>query len=77
MISRLLRSVQLLRAVGVCKLVSMIAAGALSLGGPVCSRALAGDVLAASDSSPLLITLGTYGVYAPRFEGSKRHDLSP
>ena len=27
--------------------------------------------------SPLLITLGSYGVYGPRFEGSKRHDIGP
>lgn len=33
--------------------------------------------VATTDDGPLLITLGSYGVYAPRFEGSKRHDIGP
>jgi MipA family protein len=47
------------------------------LAGLVCTHALADDAVVTSDSAPLLITLGSYGVYAPRFEGSKRHDVSP
>lgn len=30
-----------------------------------------------ADEGPLLITLGAYGVYGPRFEGSRRHEISP
>ena len=30
-----------------------------------------------ADANPLYITLGSYAVWAPRFEGSKRHDISP
>lgn len=32
---------------------------------------------AAGDDGPLLITLGAYGVFGPKFEGSKGHDISP
>src|SRR5262249_10165593 len=48
---------------------------ALLVLGPV--HGLAGDAESAAESSPLLITLGSYGVYAPRFEGSRHHDLTP
>ena len=41
------------------------------------SSVAAADEPAKVDASPLLITLGSYGVYGPRFEGSKRHDIGP
>lgn len=31
----------------------------------------------ASDDGPLLITLGSYGVFGPKFEGSKGHEIGP
>jgi MipA family protein len=37
----------------------------------------AADEAKTKDDGPLLITLGSYGVYAPKFEGSKRHDIGP
>ena len=30
-----------------------------------------------ADANPLYITLGSYAVWAPRFEGSTRHDIAP
>ncbi len=59
------------------RLAATCAISAVVLAGPFCIPTIAGDLPAATDNSPLLITLGSYGVYAPRFEGSKRHDLSP
>ena len=53
-----------------------MALATLILTGLVCASVSAGEP-SPSDNSPLLITLGSYGVYAPRFEGSKRHDISP
>ena len=48
--------------------------GLFALAGPAVQAA---DDTAKSADGPLLITLGSYGVYGPRFEGSKRHDISP
>ena len=62
-------------------LFTIVALGVVLSGLP---RALAADEVAidvaketAKGDSPLLITLGSYGVYGPRFEGSKRHDVAP
>ncbi len=47
----------------------------LSLGSsPVYAQTAAAP---AAGEGPLLITLGSNAVYAPRFEGSRRHDVSP
>lgn len=40
-------------------------------------QAQAQDAAKPADSNPLLITLGSNAVWGPRFEGSKRHDISP
>jgi MipA family protein len=41
------------------------------------AASIAGDEPQAPISGPLLITLGSNAVFAPRFEGSSRHDIGP
>lgn len=76
MISRPARSAELIPFFRPSRLVASLGLAGLLLAGPIGVPAFAGDPNS-GDNSPLLITLGSYGVYAPRFEGSKRHDLSP